>query len=129
MSLNKVILMGNLVRDPEIKQLSSGTAVVSFSLAVSEKYKKANGEMADETSFLDVEMFGKRAELVHKFFTKGKPIIIEGKIKQRRWEDKDGSKKSKVSIMADTFEFLPVAKSDSSCSYGKNNDINDDIPF
>jgi len=110
MSYNKVILIGNLTNDVEVKELQSGTSMAVFSLAVNNKYKKASGELVEEVSFVDVTMMGKRAETVHKFFSKGDSIMIEGKIRQSRWEDKEGNKRSKISVSADSFEFLPSKK-------------------
>lgn len=101
---NKVVLMGNLTRDPETRELSSGTSVTDFSVALSRKYKKGDEEV-EECSFVDCTAWAKTGETIAKFFTKGKPILVEGRLKQDRWE-KDGEKRSKVGVVVETFSFV-----------------------
>lgn len=104
-SLNKVLLMGNLTRDPQLSFLPSQTAVVEFGMAMSRKFKKQDGTMAEDTCFVDCQLFGKRAEVVNKYFKKGDPIFVEGRLKFDQWE-KDGKKQSKLRVFVDNFEFI-----------------------
>jgi single-strand DNA-binding protein len=104
-SYNRVILMGNLTRNPETKFLPSGQAVANFGLAVNEKYKGKDGEMKESVVFVDVESWGKLAELVGKYLEKGRPCLIEGRLKLDTWE-KDGQKQSKLKVVADSVQFL-----------------------
>lgn len=105
---NKVILMGNLTRDPELRHLPSGMAVVAIGLAVNERYKdKQSGAWVERPNFFDCEGFGRTAENINQFFSRGKPILIEGKLRMDQWEDKQsGQKRSKVKIVIDRFEFV-----------------------
>ncbi len=105
MSLNKIIIMGNLTRNPEIKHTPSNKVVCSFSLANNNIYMK-NNEKVDEVSYFDVEVWGIIAENCSKYLTKGSGVIVEGRLKQDRWE-KDGKAHSHVKIVADTVRFLP----------------------
>ena len=126
MSYNKTILMGNLTRDPEIRSLPSGATVTNFGLAVSETWTdKTSGEKREEVCFVDVEAWGRQGEVVLEYFSKGKPILIEGKLKFRTWEADDGSKRSKHSITLDRFSFVG-SRNDSN---GASSEDLDDVPF
>jgi single-strand DNA-binding protein len=106
-SFNKVLLMGNLTRDPQLKYLPSQTPVAEFGLACNRKFKSAQGEDREEVTFVDVSAFGKTAELINQYFTKGKPIFIEGRLKFDQWEDKQGGgKRSKLTVVAENFQFI-----------------------
>lgn len=106
-SYNKVILVGNLTRDPQLRYLPSQMAVVDIGLAVNHKYRTAQGEDREEVCFIDCSAFGKQAEVINQYCQKGKPILIEGRLKYETWEDKQGGgKRSKHKIMIDTFQFL-----------------------
>lgn len=106
-SYNKVLLMGNLTRDPALKYLPSQTPVVEFGLACNRKYKTQSGEQKEEVTFVDCSAFGRTAEVINQYFTKGKPIFIEGRLKYDQWEDKQGGgKRSKLSVHIDSFEFV-----------------------
>lgn len=105
LSLNKVILAGNLTRDPEVKFLANERAVANFGLAVNERWKDKNGETKENTTFLDIEAWGRTAELVGQYLFKGHPCYIEGKLKLDTWE-KDGVKQYKLKVIADTVQFL-----------------------
>lgn len=106
-SLNKVLLIGNFTRDPELRYLPSNTAVVSFSLAVNEKYKDKDGNLVERADFIDCEAFAKTAENIGKFFAKGRPIFIEGRLRLDQWEDKaSGQKRSKLKVIAENFQFI-----------------------
>lgn len=106
-SYNKVILMGNLTRDPEMRYLPSNTAVAQIGLAVNDRWKdKQSGEWKDKANFIDCEAFGNTAENINKFFSKGRPILIEGKLRLDQWEDQQGNKRSKLKVVVDRFEFV-----------------------
>ena len=126
MSYNKTILMGNLTRDPEIRSLPSGATVTNFGLAVSETWTdKASGEKREEVCFVDVDAWGRQGEVVLEYFSKGKPILIEGKLKFRTWEADDGTKRSKHSITLDRFSFVG-SRNDSN---GASSEDLDEVPF
>ena len=105
---NKVLLMGNITRDIELRHLpTSNTAVAKIGIAVNRKWRDAAGELKEEVTFVDCEAFGKTAENISKFFSKGKPIFLEGRLKLDTWKDKtDGSNRSKLKVVVDTFEFV-----------------------
>ena len=100
-SYNRVILMGNLTRDPELKFLPSGTSVANFGIAMSERYTdRQSGEQKENVCFVDVEAWGRQAEVVNEYLTKGSPIFIEGSLKFDSWEAEDGSKRNKLRVRA-----------------------------
>ena len=104
---NKVILVGNLTRDPQLKYLPSQMAVTEFGLAVNHKYKTKTGESKEDVLFVDCSIFGQGAEIVSKYCQKGKQLLVEGRLKYDSWEDKQGGgKRSKHSVVVDTFQFL-----------------------
>jgi single-strand DNA-binding protein len=104
---NKVILMGNLTRDPQMKYLPSQTAVVEFGIASNRRYKTQSGEQKDEVTFVDCTAFGRTGEVINQYFTKGKPIFIEGRLKYDQWEDKQGGgKRHKLTVVVESFEFV-----------------------
>ena len=106
-SFNKVFLMGNLTRDPQLKYLPSQTAVAEFAIACNRKFRTATGEDREEVTFVDIAAFGKTGELINQYFTKGKPIFIEGRLKFDQWEDKQGGgKRSKLTVVAENFQFI-----------------------
>ena len=105
-NFNKVILMGNLTRDPQLRYLPSNTAVCDFGLAVNRRYKGADGEMKDETCFVDVDTFGRTAETINQYMNKGRAILIEGRLRFRQWTTEDGQKRSKLSVVAENFQFV-----------------------
>jgi len=109
-SLNKVLLMGNLTRDPQMSYLPSQTAVVEFGLAIGRKFKKQDGSWAEETCFVDCQMFGKRAETIQKYFKKGDPIFVEGRLKFDSWQGQDGVKRTKLRVFVENFEFVGGGK-------------------
>ena len=106
-SFNKVILMGNLTRDPELRYTPKGSAVAKLGLAVNRVWRDAEGQQQDETTFVDVDAFGKQAETLGQYMQKGRPILVEGRLKLDQWEDKnDGSKRSKHVVVIDNFQFI-----------------------
>jgi len=105
-SYNRVILLGNLTRDPEVRFASNGTAIVKFGLAVNERYKQ-DEEWLERVNFFDVTLFGKRGEAFSRFHEKGKPAFVEGKLRYDTWDDKQtGQKRSKVVVIAENWEFV-----------------------
>ena len=105
-SLNKVLLIGNLTRDPDVRMMTNGRPVCNFGLALNRSYKDAEGNRKDETTFVDVECFGPRAEAVGRFFSKGRAIFVEGRLKLDQWETKEGEKRSAIRVVLDNFEFV-----------------------
>ncbi len=103
---NKIIMMGRLTRDPELSFLPSQTPVVEFALASSRKFRGSDGQMREDTCFIDCRMYGKRAEVISKYCHKGDPLMIEGRLQFDRWEAQDGSKRSKHRIFVENFEFI-----------------------
>jgi single-strand DNA-binding protein len=110
-SYNKVILMGNLTRDPEVRFASSGTAIVKFGLAVNRRIQDAEGNWKEEPTFVDITMFGKRGEAFARFHNKGKSAFLEGHLRFDTWDDKtSGQKRSKLYVVADNWEFVGPGK-------------------
>jgi len=105
-NFNKVILAGNLTRDPQLSYLPSQTAVVNFGLAINRQWKGQDGQMKQEVCFVDCRSFGKPAETINKYCKKGKPLLVEGRLTFDSWTGKDGVKKSKLYVTAETFQFL-----------------------
>lgn len=106
-SFNKVILAGNLTRDPELRYTPKGTAIAKLGLAINRSYTTESGEKREEVTFVDVDAFGRQAENIGKFFRKGRPILIEGRLKLDQWEDKTThQKKSRLGVVLDSFSFL-----------------------
>jgi single-strand DNA-binding protein len=105
---NKVLLMGNITRDIELRALPSGNSVASIGIAVNRRWRdQQSGEMREEVTFVDCEAFGKTAENISKFFSKGRPIFLEGRLKLDTWQDKtDGSKRSKLKVVVESFDFV-----------------------
>ena len=105
--MNHVALLANLTRDPEVKFTTGNKAVANLGLAVNERWTDASGERKESVSFIDAEAWGKTAENIGKFFAKGRRILIEGRLKQDQWTDKEsGQKRSKVKVIIDTFHFV-----------------------
>ncbi|MHA1568315.1 MAG: single-stranded DNA-binding protein [Alphaproteobacteria bacterium] len=102
---NRVILMGNLTRDPELRYTGTGTAVCNMSIAVNRRVKRGD-RWEEEANFFDIVVFGKVAENSAEYLSKGRPILIEGELQQRRWEDQEGRKRSKVEVIANNVQFL-----------------------
>ena len=131
--VNKVILVGNLGKDPEVKYLDNGVAVANFSLATTESYKNKEGEKVSQTEWHNIVLWRGLAEVAEKYLKKGASVYIEGKIKTRKWEDKDGNTRYNTEILADNMTMLG-GKKDS-----QENPINppqetasdkaDDLPF
>jgi len=106
-SFNKVLLMGNLTRDPELRYIPSGTAVVKFGLAVNRDYvDKQSGDKKESVCFVDITVWGKQAETCNQYLTKGRPVFIEGRLEFSSWETKEGDKRSKLEVVAERVQFL-----------------------
>ena len=134
-SFNKVILIGNLTKDPEIRYTPNGTAVASFSIAINRKYKQGD-ELKEEVCYIDIVVFGKQAETCGQYIKKGNAIIVDGRLNQRRWETEDGQKRSKHEVVAQSVRFL--SKRDDSSKEGPIDDTSghsqsdtpeNDVPF
>lgn len=116
MSINKVFLSGNLTREPEVRYMPSGNAVLSFGIAVNERRKNAQtGEWEDNPHFFDCNMFGKRAEKLVDYINKGDKVTLEGKLRWSQWE-KDGQKRQKVDVVVENIELMQQAKGSASRS-------------
>lgn len=106
-NFNKVILAGNLTRDPELRYTPKGTAIAKIGLAINRKWRSESGEMKDETTFVDVDAFGKTAETIGQYLKKGRPILVEGRLRYETWDDKQtGQKRSKLGVVMDSFQFM-----------------------
>jgi single-strand DNA-binding protein len=111
-NVNKVILIGNLTRDPELKFLPSQTAVCEFGLAVNRTWTGQDGVKKEEVTFVDCSAFGRQAETLNKYVKKGNPLFIEGRLKLDQWEAQDGSKRSKMRVVIENFQFLSAGPRD-----------------
>jgi single-strand DNA-binding protein len=105
-SFNRVILLGNLTRDPEIRYTQSGLAVCNLGMAVNERYKNANGELVEDTTFVDVTLWKREAEVASEYLSKGSPVLIEGRLKLDTWQGTDGQKKSKLVVVGQRLQLL-----------------------
>jgi single-strand DNA-binding protein len=105
-SFNRVILLGNLTRDPELRYIASGTAVTELGLAVNDRRKNANGEWVEETTFVDVTLWARTAEVASEYLTKGSPVFIEGRLKFDTWETPEGQKRSKLRVVGERMQLL-----------------------
>lgn len=139
MSINRVVVTGNLTRDPELRATSSGMAVLKLGIAVNDRRKNPqSGEWEDAPNFFDVTVFGQRGESLSRFLQKGSKIAVEGKLRWSQWETPDGDKRSKVEIIADDIEFMtargegggaPQYSAPAPASAPKPEVFEDDIPF
>ena len=105
-NFNKVFLIGNLTRDPELKHTPSNQAVASIGLAVNRNFTTKDGEKREETTFVDCEAWGRQAEVMSQYLAKGRPVMIEGRLKLDQWQDKDGNNRSKLRVVVENFQFL-----------------------
>ena len=131
-SFNRVILVGNVTRDPELKMLSSGTAVCEIGLAVNERYKNKSGEWVEEPTYVDITLWGRTAEVANQYLSKGSPAMIEGRLKLETWE-KDGQKRSKLKVIGERLQLLgqrgsPQRQEAGAASEDRGYD-RDEIPF
>ena len=105
-SLNKVLLIGNLTRDPELRYTPNGIAVCSLGIAVNRRYKDKTGELKEDTLFINASAWNKQAEVCNQYLKKGRPVFIEGQLQSRSWEGKDGQKKTTIDIRVERVQFL-----------------------
>jgi single-strand DNA-binding protein len=113
-NFNKVILAGNLTRDPELRYTPKGTAVARITLAVNRTWKSESGESKEEVSFVDVDVWGRQAEVISQYMKKGRPLLVEGRLKQDTWEDKNTKQKqSKLKVVLESFSFIDSNRGDS----------------
>lgn len=105
-SYNRVVLVGNLTRDPELRYTPSGTAVSDIGLAVNDRYKNASGEWVEEATFVDVTLWARTAEVASEYLSKGSPILVEGRLKLDTWETNDGQKRSKLRVICERMQML-----------------------
>ncbi len=106
-SLNKVLLMGNLTRDPELRVTPKGTPICQFSLAINRQFKMESGESREEVIYVDIEAWGKQGETISKYCTKGRPLFVEGRLRLDQWEDKNTKeKRSRMKVVLENFQFL-----------------------
>lgn len=133
--LNKVMLIGNLGRDPEVRTTTSGTPVANFSLATSRRWTDRDGQRQEQTEWHNIVCWGRQAEIAGQYLTKGKQIFVEGRLQTRSWEDKNsGEKKYRTEVVCDNFQMLGRRGDDGGGSNYGNNDsdfgpADDDIPF
>lgn len=150
-SFNKVLLMGRLTRDPELRVMPNGNKVCKFSIATSRRFKLPDGSLKEETVFVEIDAFGGSADTIAKYFVKGKAIFVEGRLKFDQWEGPNGEKRNKLSVVLETFTFVgnkdgtsefgepanyeatsPSIRDDSSmvkAGPSSMEDIDDDVPF
>ena len=105
-NLNKVFIMGNLTRDPELRYIPSGTAVATFTVASNRTYNSASGEKKEEVCFVRVVTWARQAELCGEYLSKGSPVFVEGRLQSRSWETPDGQKRSTIEVVAQNVQFL-----------------------
>lgn len=103
---NRVLLLGNLTRDPQLRYLPNNTAVCEFGLAMNRSFKDRDGNQRDETTFVDISAFGRQGEVINQYMSKGRQIFVEGRLKFDTWTAQDGSKRSKLSVVVDNFTFV-----------------------
>ncbi|MDC3257957.1 MAG: single-stranded DNA-binding protein [Flavobacteriales bacterium] len=128
--VNKVILVGNLGKDPEVRYLDNGVAVANFSLATTESYKNKQGERVSQTEWHNIVLWRGLAEVAEKYLKKGSSVYVEGKIKNRKWEDKDGNTRYNTEILGDNMTMLGAKPSSEDTSIKTNTqETNDDLPF
>lgn len=123
-NFNKVMLMGNLTRDIELKSIAGGQSVAKLGLAINRSFTTSSGEKRDEATFVDCEAWGKTAEVMAKYLSKGKPVFVEGRLKLDQWEDKEGKKQSKLKVVVEGFQFI-----DSKGGGGGNSPSSDDAGY
>ena len=109
-SYNKVILLGNLTRDPQLSYTPSQTAVVDFGLATNRRWTGQDGSQREETCFVDCRAFGKRAENINKYCTKGRPLLVEGRLTFESWQSQDGSRRSRLRVTVENFQFVSAGQ-------------------
>ncbi len=110
-SFNKVFLMGNLTRDPEVRHTTGNNAVANIGLAVNRRFRTQDGQNREETTFVDCEAWGRTAETMAQYLKKGRPVFVEGRLKLDQWQDKEGNNRSKLKVVIDNFQFIDSRES------------------
>jgi len=130
-SMNRVFLMGNLTRDPELRYIPSGTAVANFGMAVNRTYTTQDGERKEDVCFVEIVTWAKTAENCANYLTKGRPVLVEGRLQFQTWETAEGQKRSKLEVVADRVQFLGGRREDSAPGEpgAGSQEAEDDIPF
>ena len=136
-SYNRVLLMGNLTRNPEIRYTPSGTAVADLGLAINENFKNKAGETVEQTCFVDVVVWGRQAETSAEYLHKGSPVFVEGRLQLDQWENQQGEKRSKLRVRADRVQFLGAPAKGTEFAAGPGDaapqpppmEDDDDVPF
>lgn len=137
-NFNKVYLMGNLTRDPEVRYTTKGTCVTKIAMAVNRKFKTEAGEQKEEVTFVDIEAFGKLAEVIGQHCKKGRPLFVEGRLKLDQWDDKTtGQKRSALKVVLEAFQFIggrqegdvPTAQRPAKAAAEANSEPEGDVPF
>lgn len=105
-NFNKVLLMGNLTRDVEVRQLPGGGSVANLGIAVNRRFKTQDGQQREEVTFVDCEAWGRTAEVMAQYLAKGRPVFIEGRLRLDQWQDKDGGNRSKLKVIVENFQFV-----------------------
>jgi single-strand DNA-binding protein len=112
-NFNKVILAGNLTRDPELRYTPSGKAIAKFALAINRTWTTETGEKKEDTTFVDIDCFGRQAEVISQYMKKGRPLLVEGRLKLDQWDDKQtGQKRSRLGVVLESFSFLDSGRGD-----------------
>lgn len=105
-NFNKVFLMGNLTRDPEVRTTPTGMKIAKFGMAVNRRFRTRDNEAREETTFVDLDAFGNQAEIIERYCQKGSPLFVEGRLRLDQWETQNGEKRSKLGIVVENFQFL-----------------------
>lgn len=126
-NLNKVFLIGNLTRDPELRYIPSGSAVATFTVAVNRVFKSQAGEKKEQTSFIRIVVWGRRAEVCGEYLSKGSPVFVEGRLQSRDWQTQDGQKRSTTEVVADNIQFLRMGSKTGGPAGGKSPMPEEDI--
>ena len=117
-NFNKVLLIGNLTRDPEVRTTPTGMKIAKFGLAVNRRYRTRDDEQREETTFVDIDAFGNQAEIIERYCQKGSPLFVEGRLRLDQWESNTGEKRSKLSVVLENFQFLGGGQGQSEESSG-----------
>ena len=126
-SLNKVLLIGNLTRDPELRYIPSGSAVATFTIGVNRVYTTPAGEKKEQASFIRIVVWGRRAEVCGEYLSKGSPVFVEGRLQSRDWQTQDGQKRNTVEVVADNIQFLRSGDKKGSAPAGKQSSPAEEI--
>lgn len=126
-SLNRVFLIGNLTKDPELRYTSSGVPVANLRLAVNRKYKDKSGELKEDTCFVTVTAWDKQAEICNQYLQKGRAVFVEGRLQSRSWETPDGQKRSTIDVRVERIQFLGPAKAAGSSSAAPSEDSGEPV--